>query len=173
MTTPEIAGAAGVLTEARFAADHPCAGHADATETTSRIAARIVALDVERAEIANARLAGVENPNHGSRLALMSVDRESLDRLLADAKAAEAAARAKDVSANAAVIAAEQALAAVTSAELLRRLVDHAGHLDRLLFATVGSIKELSAQIGRREPWSPGADLVNELRRLDLTRHVR
>jgi hypothetical protein len=37
----------------------------------------------------------------------------------------------------------------------------------------VGSIKELSAQIGRREPWSPGADLVNELRRLDLTRHVR
>jgi hypothetical protein len=173
MTTPEIAGAAGVLTEARFAAEQTGAGHAEATEATSRIAARIVALDAERAQIASARLAGVDDPNHGSRLALISVDRESLDRLLADAKAAEAAARAKDAIANAAVIVAEQALATASNNELLLRLVDHAGHLDRLLFATVGNIKELAAQIGRREPWSPGADLVNELRRLDLTRHVR
>src|SRR6266481_3630277 len=64
MTTPEIAGPAGVLTEARFAAEQTGAGHAEATEATSRIAARIVALDAERAEIANARMAGVDDPRH-------------------------------------------------------------------------------------------------------------
>src|SRR4029077_9999497 len=96
MTTPEIAGAAGVLTEARFAAEQTGAGHAEATEATSRIAARIVALDAERAEIANARMAGVDDPNHGSRLALIAVDSASLDRLLSDARAAYSASRVND-----------------------------------------------------------------------------
>jgi hypothetical protein len=71
------------------------------------------------------------------------------------------------------VTTAEAALAAASDSELLRRLTDHADTLDGLFFETVSDIAAVAQRLGRRPPWSPRSILVNELRRLDLTRGQR
>jgi hypothetical protein len=171
--TPEINAAAGALAEARLGADRAAAVSVEAAEHRDEIRGRISALESDRSAIAAERQGGIDNPAHGPRLAVIAVDLEGLGHILTEANQAVAAAAAEVKKANGHVEIAEQSLSHATNTEMLRRLVDHASHLDGLLLATTREISTGAKSLGRRDPWSPSRELHDVLNRLHLTRDVR
>jgi hypothetical protein len=168
--TTEITAAASALAEARRKAEAAGVGLAEAEAARDQVQRRVAALEAERGEILAERMADIDDAAHGPRLALIGADLENLAEMQAAAVRRVVAARAVADGVNCTIAAADWALGRATDAELLRRLVDHAGKLERLLAGTVTEIKNLSQKLGMREPWAPRSDMVQTLRRLEWNR---
>jgi hypothetical protein len=165
MNAIETAGHNVALAEsaANTAADQLAAAHHHA----DGIRGRHNALGAERDAIAAARRAGGDVD--GARLAVIQLDLEGLDSLLADASAAVAARQNEADTARAAVAAARQQLDLVKDTELIAKLKPHADKLGELLLATLTEIEAAGKRLQRSRPeWYPTGRLADTLHRLDL-----
>jgi hypothetical protein len=165
--TDQIKAAAHQVAEleaaANAAADELAAAHGRGEEIRGRRAA----LTAERDAIAAARRAGGDAD--GARLALLGVDIEGLDSLLAEANAAVAVSQAKADHARAAAETARQHLDRVTDTELLAQLRPHADKLCDLLGATIAEIDAAAKRLQKSRPeYCPPAMLAESLYRLHL-----
>ena len=82
-----ISTAAGVVAQARVAADRTRAVMAEAEAARDHVKSRIDECQRERGQIVADRRAGVDSPKHGQRLALLEADSENLRDLLAETEA--------------------------------------------------------------------------------------
>jgi hypothetical protein len=144
------------------AADELAAAHRHADSIRDRKAALVA----ERDAIAATRRAGGDAD--GARLALLGVDIEGLDGILAEATAACAAAQGKADQARTAVNAARQQLELVKDRELLSRLGPHATALAFKLADTMNEIRAAETRLKSRPSWAPPRAFCTEIRKLDL-----
>jgi hypothetical protein len=149
---------------ANTAADELAALHRHADGIRDRRAALVA----ERDSIAALRRAGGEAD--GARLALLGVDVEGIDGLLADATSAVAAGQVRADKARAEAASAGQHLDRLRDEELIARLKPHADQLGDLLLAAVGEIAAASKRLQHFRPdWCPRKDLADSLNYLHLT----
>jgi hypothetical protein len=158
---------------ARMVAELEAAATTAANELTATrrhadsIRNRRAMLVAERDSIAAARRAG--GYVDGARLAVIGLDIEGLDALLAEATAAIGAVQAKADAASIAADGAREHLDLVKNRDLLARLTPHATALAAKLAETMGAIKAAEAQLKLSRPsWAPPKAFANEIRKLDL-----
>ncbi len=117
-----------------------------------------------RADIGRRRMVGEEHPDDLATVALIALDIEGLDSLIAEARTTASSAQAKLEAGNAAVRVARTKLQSAQHKARVDALVRHANELDGLLVATIGEIDALG--VGRRAPHRPIWGASKELRTL-------
>ena len=174
--TTKIESAAAILAEMKQAAEVASAALVEAEAGRTQVEDRIAKLEAERSAILVSRKAGLTNTDDGSRLALLAADIENLNELKAEADAAVAAARVHVQAATGHVNEAQRVLNRERDAELLARLVEHAGKVDAIMLKTIRDIDEVSHRLGvsvGREKWCPSVALAESIWRRNLTRENR
>jgi hypothetical protein len=145
--TATIAAAASALAHARAAAEQTAKILAEATAAQSRVNTRIAECQAARSSIRR-RGPSTAIDEDGVRLALLGADIETLEEMKPERDRAVAEARAADAAARQQVGHAEHVLATERDAELTRRLVDKAAN--------------------RRQSWAPPRELTEAIQRLYL-----
>jgi|GEM_PF-6544955 len=163
--TVEITSAAqaAVLADERAArAAEPLAA---ARIALDKVRARIEALHGARQAIIARRQGGDEQPDDGSRLALIAADAEGLAELHTEVQAAVTDAEPAAVAAQEAAARARSLLARAELLETDRAITEHAVELERLLLVTIGKCNASANQLGL--PYSKyvaGPGLIKALR---------
>jgi hypothetical protein len=165
MTTP-IHFAAQAVAEARHIAEIATAAVIEAESHVSALIDRHLALQEKKGTIAAERSSGIDAPEHGAQLALIALDSEDLNRLVAEAEAVAEKAKAEAATASAHVVTAVQKLAHATSEETLARLKPIATELMSKLDLAVQQIMAEAKSLGQRAHWAPSDLEFQRLNRL-------
>jgi hypothetical protein len=167
-TDPVIEALATALAEAEVTSEKTTTAHREAEAARDAVRTRIQDMDARRGEIAARRAAGDQRPEDGAELAVISVDRELLDGILAQREADVVVARAVAEKEKRAL---DQALhnlareeAVRTAAALDLRLEELAG----LLLQGILQANAIAQRLGRGMPnWRAPAALMGALTPLD------
>ena len=141
------------------------AAHAEANIAVLR--RRVASADAAKAEIAARRNAGEHHPDDAGNLALITLDREGLAALVAEAEAAAAPARAARNAARQALASARHHAQLAEDTAALSALTTHATRLAELLASTLGAIDEVAQRAGQagRPAWVPTRGFYEVVRR--------
>lgn len=157
------------------AADHVARAEADfashqrvtqqAREAEQQLADRIADLDTRRAAIGARRQDGDRREGDGAELELLTLDRQGLAEMLAEA--AQTRAEAQEAEQQAAQVAgfARQALQHAEDQATLAALKAHADAVGRVLRQTVEEMAAIGRRIGSHNfRWQPDSALMDRLR---------
>jgi hypothetical protein len=168
--TDSIQHAARAVAEAEAAANTAAENLAAADRRADDLRGRKAALEAERDAIAAAHRAG--DSVDAGRLAVLQLDLEEIDALIAAAAAKVAEAQGKADAARATVDGRRHALQFQGDLVLLDGSKGHATVLAEKLLAAINEINATAARLGRgnRPEWAPSPELALLMRRLDLNR---
>jgi hypothetical protein len=159
------------LAECERASEHAEAAVQEAQAKLNQVAARIVSLEGERAQIIARRTGGDLRDGDGAGLAVLAADLEGLNKLRTDAAAALTLVQAPAQSAQRAVGLARERLARVEDQQALAQLKQQADTLADLLLRTVIRLLAAEQRLGLsgRDGWAPPRQLTDMLRKAAFT----